>query len=72
MINMDELFLRWHQATVRNNLQAWRALSYWLAAESLMAEVDSQPEEAADMGLLSDLAMQYVADLSGNHMEAAA
>ena len=71
-INMDELCLRWHQATVRNNLMAWRAMSYWIAAASMTAEVDGKPEEADGLRMLSDLAMQYVADLCSVCLEAAA
>lgn len=70
-LNLDELCLRWHQATVRNCMLTWHALAYWLAAESLNAEIDYQHQAAADASLLSDLAMQRVQDLAP-HLEAAA
>lgn len=58
-----EVCLRWHQATVRNAVNGWRALSHWLAAESLIFECDGMYDNADDMRVISDLANQRYLDL---------
>lgn len=59
----DQLCLRWHQATVANDLRQWRALSQLLAAEAGMHTSAMQRDMADGMATLSNLAHQHALDL---------
>jgi hypothetical protein len=63
MPDYPEICLRWHQATVRNSITAWRAIMTWLAAESMFAACENLHETADSMRVLSDLALQHALDL---------
>lgn len=58
-----EITKRWHQATVANNYLVWRSVSSWLAAVSIMCDVDGMPEASASVRAASDLAYQHAMDL---------
>lgn len=58
-----EVCLRWNQAMVRNSALGWRAMAHWMAAESMLAKIDDEPERAADTSTLSDLAYRHYLDL---------
>lgn len=60
---------RWHAATVRNSPLAWHALADWMAAESLMHEVDGDAAAADDMRALSDLAFAHYINLLPDRIE---
>lgn len=68
----NEICQRWHQATVANNYLKWRAISSWLAAVSIMCNVDGMPEAGESVRVASDLAMQHALDIQpAQEMEAA-
>lgn len=72
MPNYDEICRRWHHATVANHPIQWDAIMHWLAAEAVMAKVDSLPELAESMTVLSNLAHRHAMDLWPQEDRAAA
>lgn len=71
-VSYEEIFIRWHQAVIANNLMKWHAISCWLKSEALLCKIDHCQEAADSMQTLSDVAHQRALDLQPQHeLEAA-